>query len=69
MGSRGLLCQPAKRMLIFFNVGQTTDKVRQVLQGEKLQERATVLIEFGKELFEASVVKLHGKSVKLCCMF
>ena len=35
------------------------DKVRLVLQGEKLQEGATVLIEFGKELFEASVVKLH----------
>ena len=34
-----------------------------------LQEGATVLTESRKELIEASVVKLHGKSVKLYCMF
>ena len=67
MAFRGLLRQPAKRMLIFFNVDQTTavletSKVKNVLQGEKIQEGATVLVEFGKEIFEASVVKLHGKS-------
>ena len=67
MAFRGLLRQPAKRMLIFFNVDQTTavletSKVKNVLQGKKIQEGATVLVEFGKEIFEASVVKLHGKS-------
>ena len=54
-------------MLVFFNVDQTTavletTKVKEVLQGDKVQEGATVLLEFGKDVFEASVVKLHGKS-------
>ena len=67
MAFRGLLRQPAKRMLVFFNVDQTTavletTKVKDVLQGDKVQEGATVLVEFGKDVFEASVVKLHGKS-------
>ena len=67
MAFRGLLRQPAKRMLVFFNVDQTTavletTKVKEVLQGDKVQEGATVLVEFGKDVFEASVVKLHGKS-------
>ena len=65
----GLLRQPAKRMLIFFNVDQTTavletTKVKHVLQGDMIKEGATVLVDFGKEEFEASVVKLHGKSIK-----
>ena len=59
---------------IFFNVDQTTailetTKVTQVLQGDKLQEGATVLVDFGKELFETSVVKLPGKSVKFTTCF
>ena len=67
MAFRGLLRQPAKRMLVFFNVNQTTavletTKVKDVLQGNKVQEGATVLVEFGKDVFEASVVKLHGNS-------
>ena len=67
MAFRGLLRQPAKRMLLFFNVDQTTavletTKVKEVLQGDKVQEGATVLVEFGKDVLEASVVKLHGKS-------
>ena len=67
MAFRRLLHQPAKRMLVFFNVDQTTavletTKVKEVLQGDKVQEGATVLLEFGKDVFEASVVKLHGKS-------
>ena len=67
MAFRGLLRQPAKRMLVFFNVDQTTavletTKVKEVLQGDKVQEGATVLVEFGKDVFKASVVKLHGKS-------
>ena len=66
MAFRGLLRQPAKRMLVFFNVDQTTavletTKVKDVLQGDKVQG-ATVLVEFGKDVFEASMVKLHGKS-------
>ena len=66
---RGLLRQPAKRMPLFFNVDKTpavleTTKDKDVLQGDKIQG-ATVLVEFGKEVFEASVVKLHGKSMKL----
>ena len=74
MAYRGLLRQPAKRMLILFNVDQTTavletTKVKDVLQGDKIQEGATVLVEFGKEVFEASVVKLHGKSMKLEFLF
>ena len=53
---------------MFFNVDQTTavletTKVKNVSQGDKIQEGATVLVEFGKEVFEASVVKLHGKSL------
>ena len=53
-------------MLVFFNVDQTTavletTKVKDVLQGDKVQG-ATVLVEFGKDVFEASMVKLHGKS-------
>ena len=61
-------CTPTKRVLVFFNVDQTTavfetTKVKNVSQGDKIQEGATVLVEFGKEVFEASVVKLHGKSL------
>ena len=62
------LRQAAKRVLVFFNVDQTTavletTKVKNVSQGDKIQEGATVLVEFGKKVFEASVVKLHGKSL------
>ena len=65
MAYRGLLHQPAKRLLIFFNVDQTTadlemTKVKHVLRGDMIKEGATVLVDFGKEEFEASVVKLHG---------
>ena len=61
-------------MLILFTVDQTTGvlettKVKNVLQGKKIQEGATVLVEFGKEVFEANVMKLHGKSKKLYYMF
>ncbi|CAB4002225.1 Hypothetical predicted protein, partial [Paramuricea clavata] len=66
MASRGLLCQPAKpkRILIFFSVDQTTavletTKVKHAIKGDVVQEGATVLVEFGKENFEASVIKLH----------
>lgn len=57
MTYRGLLRQPAKRMLIFFNVDQTTavletTKVKHVLQGDMIKEGATVLVDFGKEEFE-----------------
>ncbi len=68
MASRGLLRQPAKpkQMLIFFSVDQTTavletTKVKHVIEGDVVQEGATVLVEFGKENFKASVIKLHGK--------
>ncbi|CAB4021702.1 Hypothetical predicted protein, partial [Paramuricea clavata] len=62
----GLLHQPAKpkQMLIFFSVDQTTavqetTKVKHVIEGDMVQEGATVLVEFGKENFKARVVKLH----------
>ena len=68
MASRGSLRQPAKpkQMLIFFSVDQTTavletTKVKHVIEGDVVQEGATVLVEFGKENFKASVIKLHGK--------
>ena len=46
-----LLCQPAKRMLIFVTADQTkaileTTKVRKILQGDRVQEGATVLVNF-----------------------
>ncbi len=69
MAYRGLLRQPAKQMLIFFSVDQITAvlemaKVKAVIQADMIQEGATVLVEFVKEIFEANVVKLHGKSIK-----
>ena len=70
MAYRGLLHQPAKpkRMLIFFSVDLTTavlvtTKVKHVIPGDMVEEGATVLVEFGKENFEASVIKLHGIAV------
>ena len=55
MAFRKLLRQ---RVLVFFRLAVLEAiKVKGVLQGDKVQEGATVLVEFGKDVFEASVVK------------
>ncbi len=67
MPLRGLVRQPAKRrMLIYFHVDRTrsvmeTTKVKKILEGDMIEEGARVLVQFGKNDFEASVLKLHGK--------
>ncbi len=67
MPLRGLVRQPAKRrMLIYFHVDQTTSvmettKVKKILEGDMIEEGARVLVQFGRNDFEASVLKLHGK--------
>ena len=55
MAFRKLLYQ---QVLVFFRSAVLEAiKVKDVLQGDKVQEGATVLVEFGKDVFEASVVK------------
>jgi hypothetical protein len=53
-------------MLIYFHVDQTTSvmettKVKKILEGDMIEEGARVLVQFGRNDFEASVLKLHGK--------
>ena len=74
MAYRELLRQPAKpkQMLIFFSVDQTTavlvtTKVEHVIPGDMVEEGATVLVEFGKENFEASVVKCYKEASVVEC--
>ncbi|XP_028410534.1 uncharacterized protein LOC114533231 [Dendronephthya gigantea] len=61
---RKLIREPAKRMLIFFSVDQTTTvldtaKVKEIIEGDKIEEGAKVLVKFGKDNFEARIIKLH----------
>ena len=54
-------------MLRFFDIDKTTliletNKIVEINNAEKLEEGVTVVVKFGKDEFEANVVKLHGKS-------
>ena len=65
MSFRDLVRQPSKRMLIYFHADNTTtimetSKVKKIVQGNKVEEGARVLMPFGKKDFEATVIKLHG---------
>ena len=52
--------KPAKRMLCFFNVDNTTSildptKIVKVIDAEKLKQGGTILVKFGEDEFEAYV--------------
>ena len=61
-----LFRQPAKRMVILFNYDNSTcimdtSKAKKVVDGNKIEEGATVLVDFENKEYEARVLKLHGK--------
>ena len=66
MSIRSLTRQP-KRMLVFFEADKTTcvlptNRIKNILdQNKELTEGSRVEILYEKELFEAQVLKLHGK--------
>lgn len=53
-------------MLVFFDCDETTsvlgtNKVKTVLDGDKLVEGTSVLVDYGNAEYEAQVLQLHGK--------
>ena len=53
-------------MLVFFNCNETTsilgtNKVKTVLDGDKLVEGKSVMVDYGNAEYKAKVLKLHGK--------
>ena len=70
MSVRNLSRKPAKRMLCFFSIDKTTSildtsNIISLIDApkDKLEEEATVLVQFGKDEYEATVLKLHGKFI------
>ena len=61
---------PAKRMLVYFEEDSSTsilstNKVKKILDGNKLEDGVAVLVDYDNVDYEALVIKLHGKYQKI----
>ena len=61
---------PAKRMLVYFEEDSSTsilstNKVKKIVDGNKLEDGVAVLVDYDNVDYEALVIKLHGKYQKI----